>query len=204
MNQKPIFITGIGTGVGKTFVSAVLVEKLKADYWKPIQSGDLDNSDTDTVKSLITNTISKFHPEAYRFTQPFSPHKSADLDGVKINIDDIILPKTDNQLIIEGAGGLLVPLNESCYIIDLVTKFEADVVLVVQHYLGSINHTLLSIEFLLNRGVNIKGYIINGLEDAYSEQAIRNFSKTPCLGYISYVENINKEMITKLGNQLSI
>ena len=204
MNRKPIFITGIGTGVGKTLVSAILAEKLKADYWKPIQSGDLDNSDTSTIKSLISNSISKFHPEAYRFTQPFSPHKSADLDGIKINIDDIVLPKTDNQLITEGTGGLLVPLNDTSYIIDLALKFEADVILVVQHYLGSINHTLLSMELLSNRKINVKGYVINGDQDNYSEQAIKNFTNVPCLGNITKMENLDKKLIRNMGKQLSI
>jgi dethiobiotin synthetase len=113
MTNKPIFVTGIGTGVGKTIVSAILVEKLKADYWKPIQSGDLEDSDTLKVKSLISNTKSVFHPEAYRLTQPFSPHKSAKIDNITIEADKIILPKTDNQLVIEGAGGLMVPLADN-------------------------------------------------------------------------------------------
>src|ERR1700759_2541789 len=109
--NKPLFITGIGTGIGKTIISAILVEKLKADYWKPIQSGDLDDSDTLKVKSLVTNTQSKFYTESYRLTQPYSPHKSAALDGISVDPEKIILPKTDNLLIIEGAGGLMVPLN---------------------------------------------------------------------------------------------
>src|ERR1700748_2212323 len=100
--RKPIFVSGIGTGIGKTIVSAVLVEKLKADYWKPIQSGDLDDSDTLKVKSLISNTKSVFHPEAYRLSQPYSPHKSAALDNITIDPTKIILPETGNQLIIEG------------------------------------------------------------------------------------------------------
>jgi len=109
MPKRPIFVTGIVTGVGKTIISAILVEKLQADYWKPIQSGDLEQSDTLMVKSLVSNPISYFYPEAYRLTQPFSPHKAAALDGIEIDPDKIILPETDNQLIIEGAGGLMVP-----------------------------------------------------------------------------------------------
>src|ERR1700712_124445 len=112
MPIKPIFVTGIGTGIGKTIVSAVLVEKLKADYWKPVQSGDLDDSDTQKVKSLVSNTTSFFHPEAYALSQPFSPHKSAAIDGITIDQQKIILPETNNTLIIEGAGGLMVPLNK--------------------------------------------------------------------------------------------
>lgn len=170
--NKPLFITGIGTDVGKTVVSAILVEALQADYWKPVQSGDLDNSDTMKVQRLISNNRSVFHPEAYRLTQPFSPHKSADLDGVEIDIDRIIAPKTSNQLLIEGAGGLMVPLNNKHYIIDLIERLDAEVILVSRNYLGSINHTLLSIDVLKNRGINIKAIIFNGLTDEYSESAI--------------------------------
>src|SRR5476649_1485023 len=151
MQNKPLFVTGIGTGIGKTIVSAILTEKLKADYWKPIQAGDLDNSDTLKVKSLITNTSSKIHPEAYRLTQACSPHKAAAIDGITIDQKNILLPVTDNKLIIEGAGGLMVPLNNNFLMIDLIQQLNAGVILVVKHYLGSINHTLLSLEALYSR-----------------------------------------------------
>src|ERR1700712_4198810 len=101
-DKKLFFITGIGTGIGKTIISAILTEKLKADYWKPIQAGDLDNSDTLKVKSLTSNNKSQFHPEAYRLTQAYSPHKAASLDHIAIDPKAIILPDTGNQLIIEG------------------------------------------------------------------------------------------------------
>lgn len=170
--NKPLFITGIGTDVGKTIVSAVMVEALQADYWKPIQSGDLDNSDTMKVQRLISNAQSVFHPETYRLTQPFSPHKSADLDGIEIDINKITVPQTSNQLIIEGAGGLMVPLNNKQLIIDLIAGLDADVILVSRNYLGSINHTLLSVDALKNRGINIKAIVINGDTDAYTEYII--------------------------------
>jgi dethiobiotin synthetase len=131
--QKPLFITGIGTGVGKTYVSAHLVETLEADYWKPVQSGDLDATDTMKVRSMVQNQVSVFHSEAYRLTQPFSPHKSAELDGIVIDPAKIILPQTQNQLIVEGAGGLMVPLNNHFLMIDLIAQLQAEVVLVVMH-----------------------------------------------------------------------
>lgn len=173
--MKPIFITGIGTGIGKTIVSAVLTEKLKADYWKPVQSGDLDNSDTDLVRSLVSNTVSKFHPEAYRLTQPFSPHKSADLDGIKIERSKFVLPSTKNQLIIEGAGGLMVPLNDHFLMIDLIKKLNAEVILVSRNYLGSINHTLMSAEILHAKGIKLNRLIFCGDQDSYSENFIRSY-----------------------------
>lgn len=174
-HNKPLFVTGIGTDVGKTIISAILVEKLKADYWKPIQSGDLDNSDTMKVQALVSNNLSKFHPEAYRLTQPYSPHKSAQLDGIEINLDNIILPQTNNQLIIEGAGGLMVPLNDKDFVVDLIQKFDAEVILVVKHYLGSINHTVLSLELLKQKKIKVKALIFNGDSDRYSENIIQSY-----------------------------
>lgn len=203
--MKPLFITGIGTDIGKTLISAILVEKLKADYWKPIQSGDLHNSDTMKVKSLITNATSVFHPESYRLTQPFSPHKSADLDGIKIELQSISLPKTSNNtLIIEGAGGLMVPLNNREYIVDLIQTLEADVILVIKNYLGSINHTLLSLELLKSKNIPVKGIIFNGENDSYSEQAILSHSKLSILGRVPIVDEINKEKIIDLGSSFEI
>ena len=204
MLNKPIFVTGVGTGIGKTIVSAVLVEKLKADYWKPIQSGDLDSSDTSKVQSLVTNTKSVFHPEAYRLTQPFSPHKSAAIDGITIDPEKIILPVTDNTLIIEGAGGLMVPLNNNFLVIDLIRQLGAEVILVSQNYLGSINHTLLSIYTLKKEHIPVKGIIFNGIEDSDSETCIRDYSKLDILGHIPQFEQTDNQTIIKAGNYLNI
>ena len=180
-SNKPLFVTGIGTGVGKTYVSAHLVETMQADYWKPIQSGDLDQSDTMKVRSMVKNSVSVFYPEAYRLTQPFSPHKSAELDGIIVDPEKIVLPKTQNQLIVEGAGGLMVPLNDHFLMIDLIRHLKAEVVLVVMNYLGSINHTLLSIAVLKNEGLPINRVIFNGITDKYSEDLIKK--KYPELRY---------------------
>jgi dethiobiotin synthetase len=202
MYLKPIFITGIHTGIGKTITSAVLVEKLQADYWKPIQSGDLETSDTITVQSLISNEKSAFHPETYRLSKPFSPHKSAELDNIKIELSNFILPETANQLIIEGAGGLMVPLNDTDLMIDLIDKLKADVILVVQHYLGSINHTLLSLAMLKSRDISLIGIIISGKRDEFSEQAIQNFSGVSVLGFIDYLEPVDKISIKAAGETI--
>jgi len=204
MPNKPIFITGIGTGIGKTIVSAILVEKLKADYWKPIQSGDLDDSDTMKVKSLVTNNTSYFHPEAYRLSQPLSPHKSAAIDGINIDPQKIILPLTSNTLIIEGAGGLMVPLNDDFLMIDLIRQLNAEVVLVSQNYLGSINHTLLSVYALKAKQIPVKGIIFNGLKDNDSETYILRYSTLEMLGHIPLFEKIDKKIITEAGNHLKI
>jgi len=202
--KQPIFITGIGTGIGKTIISAIVTEKLKADYWKPIQSGDLDNSDTMKVQSLVSNPATKFHPEAYRLTQPFSPHKSAAIDKVSIDMENILLPKTDNQLVIEGAGGLMVPLNDNFLMIDLIKQLNPKVILVSQHYLGSINHTLLSIHALKKYNIEVMGIIFNGAKDIYSKSYILNYSNLPELGTIPTFENLTRKAVTDAGALISL
>ncbi|WP_448699486.1 dethiobiotin synthase [Mucilaginibacter sp. AW1-3] len=204
MTKRPLFITGIGTGIGKTIVSAILVEKLKADYWKPIQSGDLENSDTLLVKSLVSNQVSKFHAEAYRLTQPFSPHKSAALDGIEIDPAKIIIPETDNQLIIEGAGGLMVPLNDRFLMIDLIKQLNAEVILVSQNYLGSINHTLLSIDALRSRDIPIKCILFNGESDEYTEAVIKSITHISQVAYVPILNLINKANVLTMANYIEL
>ncbi len=149
--NRHFFITGISTEVGKTLVSAIVTEALEADYWKPIQSGDLDDSDSHKIERLISNPKTKIHPNSYALKTPMSPHAAADIDGVRIDTTKIVTPQTANDLVIEGAGGLLVPLNEKETIADLI-KPGYKVILVSRNYLGSINHTLLSVEALKHRG----------------------------------------------------
>jgi dethiobiotin synthetase len=200
MPNKPLFVTGIGTGIGKTVVSAVLTEKLKADYWKPVQSGDLDNSDTMKVKSLVSNTKSVFHPEIYSLTQPFSPHKSAAIDDINIEKEKFVLPRTDNQLIVEGAGGLMVPLNDHFLMIDLIKQLGANVILVSQNYLGSINHTLLSAAILKQYNINITGIIFNGRTDVDSEKYILKYTGLKLLGRVPEYSLIDKNTVIEAGN----
>jgi len=202
MPDKPLFVTGIGTGIGKTVVSAVLVEKLQADYWKPIQSGDLDNSDTQTVMQLVSNATSYLHAEAYRLTQPFSPHKSAAIDGITIEPAKIVIPDTSNRLIIEGAGGLMVPLTMNFLMIDLIKQLGAEVVLVTKNYLGSINHTLLSIYALQKENIPIKGLIFNGRKDIYSKEAILDYAGLKLLGHLPEYNQLDKKAIIDAGSYI--
>lgn len=203
-NKKPIFVTGIGTWIGKTIVSAMLVEKLKADYWKPVQSGDLDDSDSLKVKSLISNKQTVIHPEAYRLTQPFSPHKSADIDGIVIDPNRFVIPETDNTLIIEGAGGLMVPLCKGFLMIDLIKKLGAEVVLVSQHYLGSINHTILSAYALKEYGILVKGILFNGPDDIYSREFILEHTGLKLLGQIPQYDELNQKTILDAGSYIDL
>lgn len=194
MNKK-YFITGIGTDIGKTIVSAIFVEALKADYWKPVQAGSLDNTDTDTVKNLISNNVSFLHPETYRLKTSASPHFSAEKESVKIDPERFIVPETSNCLIIEGAGGLMVPLNSDFFVIDLIEKLKAEVILVSQNYLGSINHTLLSYELLKKRSVPVKGIVFNDAGDEASEKLILEYTELPCLLKVKKEDNIDKNTI---------
>ena len=178
-----LFITGIGTDVGKTIASSIIVEALEADYWKPIQAGDLDNSDTNKVQKYISNTTTKFHENAYALQTPASPHLAAKIDGITIEIEKIIEPKTKNHLVIEGAGGVFVPLNSSDCVIDLIQS-DYKVIVVSRHYLGSINHTLMTIEILKSRKLNIAGIVFSGDENKATESIILEKTNIPMIGRI--------------------
>ncbi|MCB9227578.1 MAG: dethiobiotin synthase [Chitinophagales bacterium] len=194
--MKQYFVTGIGTDVGKTVVSAVFVEALKADYWKPIQSGDIDNSDTLKVRNLISNPSTVFHKSSYEFTTPASPHLSAKIDKQYIDNQKFILPNVNKNFIVEGAGGIMVPLNDNFLILDLIKHLNLEVILVIKNYLGSINHSLLSINALKQNGIKIKGVVFCGEENKSSEDYILNYTKVKCLGYIPTIK-LNKEEILK-------
>lgn len=184
--NKPLFVTGIGTSVGKTIVSAVLTQQLKADYWKPVQAGDLNCSDRDTVSRLVSHRHTVFHPETYRFQLAASPHQAAQFENVKMQLTDFTLPLTEKHLVIEGAGGLMVPLSNEFRMIELIQHFQAAAILVIRNYLGCINHTLLSMEALSSRNIPLRTVIINGEMDDATENILHSyfpaetvFAKTP-------------------------
>jgi len=158
--RKAIGIMGIHTGIGKTVASAILAESLRVDYWKPVQAGDLQNSDSKKVRSLLSNAESTVHPEAVRLNHPLSPHEAARLDGVEINFESMAWPKTPRHLLVETAGGVMSPINHEATMADFVSFYNLPVVLIVRHYLGSINHTLMSIDVLKRREINVLGLII--------------------------------------------
>ena len=178
-----LFITGIGTDVGKTIASAIITQALEADYWKPIQAGDLENSDSHKIQRYISNNKTVIHKNSYKLNTPASPHLAAELDGIKINLKQITEPKTNNHIVIEGAGGVLVPLNDTDCVIDLIQK-DYKVIVVSRHYLGSINHTLLTIEALKNRKIIIAGIIFSGDENKASESIILKKTNVNCIGRI--------------------
>lgn len=197
--KKKLFITGISTDVGKTIASAIITEALEADYWKPIQAGDLDHSDSHKIQSYISNSKSVIHENSYKLNTSASPHLAAEIDGITIDLKKIIEPKTNNNLIIEGAGGVLVPLNSSDFVIDLVQP-DYKIIIVSRHYLGSINHTLLTIEAIKNRGFTIAGIIFNGNENKATESLILNYSKLKFIGRIEEEPYFDQNVITYYAN----
>lgn len=202
--MKSYFVSGIGTDVGKTIASAILAEALEADYWKPIQAGELDNTDTMKVRSLISNKKSILHTERYLLSQPQSPHAAATHDGIEIDLKTIQIPNTTNTLIIEGAGGLMVPLNNEYLVIDLIQQLKAEVILVSKNYLGSINHTLLSFDALKSRNIPIAGIIFNGKSNKASEEFILNHTKLKCILRIDEEQEIIKATISKYKSMLQL
>ncbi|MBP6040857.1 MAG: dethiobiotin synthase [Flavobacterium sp.] len=191
-----LFITGISTDVGKTIASAIIVEALQADYWKPIQAGDLDHSDTHKVQSLVSNKQSHFHSNSYALQTPASPHLAAAIDGITIAMNQFQEPKTNNHLVIEGAGGILVPLNETQSVVDLIQP-DYKVIVVSRHYLGSINHTLLTIEALQNRKIQVAGIIFSGDENTSSESIILSRTGVPFLGRIAQEPYFDANVISE-------
>ncbi|OWP62737.1 dethiobiotin synthase [Hymenobacter amundsenii] len=179
--MEHLFITGIGTDVGKTFAAAVLTEALQADYWKPVQAGLTPTTDAGTVRGLVQNPISRFWPERHRLALPASPHAAAAAEGLTLQPTDFELPATKNHLVVEGAGGLLVPLAPGFLVADLVQQLGLAVVVVSRHYLGSINHTLLTLEALQARQIPVRGLLFNGEPTPATEEAILSYYDGPVL-----------------------
>lgn len=191
--MQELFVTGISTEVGKTIASAIIVEALQADYWKPIQAGELAHSDSHKIAELISNTKTVIHKNSYALKTPMSPHAAAELDNVVIDREKIIVPDTSNHLVIEGAGGLLVPLNDEDTILDIIMP-NYKVVVVSRHYLGSINHTLLTIGWLQERGYDV--YVIfSGNENKTTEDIILKKTGVQLIGRINEEKAFDKDLI---------
>ncbi len=196
----PLFITGIGTGIGKTLVSAIIVEALQADYWKPVQAGT-DGTDKDWIKSLVTNNQSRFYDEVYKLKLPASPHIAAREDMLTISIDTIAeryhsLPS--RNLVIEGAGGLMVPLNEKDFVIDLIERLQAKVILVSRNYLGSINHSLITAALCKQRKLDVIGWVFNDQYMQYEDE-IAAWSGYPKIASIPFAKEVNSTFVSEQG-----
>lgn len=194
---EQIFITGTDTGIGKTVVSTILTLGLNALYWKPIQSGLDFPTDTDWVRRNTGLPERHFAPETYRLTQPLSPHESARLDHVQIELDQFVMPEQEGfpHLVVEGAGGIMVPINEKEYLFHLAKQFDLPVVLVAKSGLGTINHTLLSIEKLKSEGLAIFGVVLNGPKNEKNREAIEFYGKVKVIGELGPLANFQKETL---------
>jgi dethiobiotin synthetase len=192
-----LFVTGIDTNIGKTITSAIFCKALKADYYKPIQCGDLDNSDS----LKISDWGIKVFPESLRLALPKSPNFASQHT---IKLENIELPQTSNPLVVEGAGGVLVPLNENDFIINLAKKWNIPVVLVCKSYLGSLNHTLLSVEAIRSRGIEIKGLIFNGVSNEESESFLERRTGLEILLKIRQEENFNQKIIEQYAKEITL
>jgi dethiobiotin synthetase len=203
---KKIAIAGIHTDIGKTVVSALLCQALQADYWKPVQAGSLQSSDRMLVQSLLDNPISKVHPEALQFRLAASPHTAAAAEQVHFDCRRLSFPETANLLLVETAGGLLSPMDQDHTMADFILHFDMPAILVTRNYLGSINHTLLCIEVMRQRGINLLALVINGNRDAGTEDFIKNYSKINNVFYTSELTTLNpiqvKEEALLLRRQL--
>lgn len=194
------FVTAIGTDSGKTLVSSILVEALKADYWKPVQAGM--PTDSESVESYISNDLTKIHPETHLLKIPASPHAAAKFEHLTIQLDDFILPESTNDIIVEGAGGVLVPLNDEDFVIDIAVTLKTPVILVANLYLGSINHTLLTVDYLKRNNIPVKGIIFNGESNPESEQIIEKHSGYKVLLRLPKLGLVNKEVIQYWADEL--
>jgi len=195
------FITGTDTGIGKTVISAILAVGLNADYYKPIQSGLEEISDTEWMRKKTGLKNNSFFDETYLLTKPLSPHASSKIDGITIEMSKFKLPITTNHLIVEGAGGLLVPLNDKDYIIDLIKHFKLPTLLVVRSGLGTINHTLLSLNSLRDKGIEILGVVMNGNKNQGNKEAIEQYGRVKVIAEIENLEIIDQNSLSGAFNK---
>ena len=206
--NKPIFITGIGTDVGKTLVAAILIESLGADYWKPIQAGLEGSTDSRTVSGLISNKKSVIHPSLYQLTTPASPHIAARNDGVQIEMIKLFQATQaiqeligEKKLLIEGAGGVLVPLHEQVMVVDFIRLLQAKVILVSRNYLGSINHSLLTAAFCRSNNIDVAGWIFTDTYLDYEDEIVE-WSGYPKIASIPSLSTINASVISKEAQRI--
>ena len=203
MNKKGFFITGTDTNVGKTFFSSILIQKFNYDYWKPIQTGKNLENDTLHIEKNTKTIKNRFHKPIYSFIKPLSPHLASNYEKKSINMKKIKKPNSKIPMIIEGAGGILVPLNKNNLIIDLIKKFKLPVIVVSQSILGTINHTLMTLNILKRNKIKIFGVILNNIKNKKegndNAKSIEDFGKVKVISKISYMNKVTKEKVRSLS-----
>ena len=198
---RDLFVTGTDTGVGKTVLSALLVASLNRRYWKPIQTGASEGTDRAAVVNWAGVTIEHTHPEAFLFDPPVSPHLAAEQQGKRIDLDAIRRPADSHPIVIEGAGGVLVPINEDALMIDLIRRLQAAVVIAARATLGTINHTLLTVEAARNANLPLIGVVMVGRENVDNRKAIERYGQVPVVGAIPWLESINRSSLIRVFEQ---
>jgi dethiobiotin synthetase len=189
--SRDFFVTGTDTGVGKTLLSAVLVAGLRGRYWKPIQTGAGEGTDRETVMRWTDISPDRTYPESYIFAPPVSPHLAAEQQGIRIDLGTIQLPVSPDPIIIEGAGGVFVPINSEHFMSDLIRHLGVPVVVAARAGLGTINHTLLTISALRGANLDLRGVVMIGHENADNRQAVERYGKVPVVGSIPWLDDIN-------------
>ena len=203
-NNLKFIICGTDTDVGKTLISSFFVRGLQSFYWKPIQSGIETETDSQSILRLSGIKKEKILKEAYIFEKPVSPHWAAEIDRKKIDINLLNVPKIDGSIVIETAGGLMVPITRNFLQIDQIRKWNLPVIIVCRSSLGTLNHTLLTVEALKNRNIKILGLIINGEKHLDNPKTLREFSKLPIIAEFPRLNNIDKNNLDRLWKDLNI
>ena len=202
--MRGFFVTGTDTDVGKTVVSAWLLAHLDACYWKPVQAGTVPETDTQMVRRLAELPEHRILPEVYVLKEPMAPHEAARREGISIDMAQFLAPQDDRLLIVEGAGGLLVPLNEKDYVIDLIEDLSLPVILVARSTLGTINHTLLSLEALRRRGLVVAGVVINGPESPHNRAAIERYGRTQVIAEIPRLDTVTRSALRQIEPEFDL
>jgi len=193
---KSLFVTGTDTNVGKTLLSALLVAALDAIYWKPIQTGASEGTDRQTVIKLAEIAERQTIPESYCFEPPVSPHLAAEASGVRIDLARIEAPANlDTPIIVEGAGGILVPINESDLMLDLARHLGFPVLIAARAALGTINHTLLTVRALRCAKIALRGVVMIGDRNRDNERSVEHFGAVPVVGTIPWLDTLDRQTL---------
>ena len=198
------FVTGTDTDVGKTLVSSWLLTQLDASYWKPVQAGVMPETDSSVVRRLAEIEPDRILPEAYVLPEAIAPHEAARRAGIAIDMAKFVPPVSDRLLVVEGAGGLMVPLTDTAYVIDLAAELHLPLILVARSTLGTINHTLLSLEAIRRRGLPLAGVVINGPETPHNRAAIERYGQVEVIAEIPWLDVVNRSTLLTIEPELDL
>jgi dethiobiotin synthetase len=198
------FVTGTDTYIGKTLVSSWLLTQLDANYWKPVQAGVMPETDSSVVRRLAEIEADRILPEAYVLPEAIAPHEAARRAGIAIDMAKFVPPVSDRPLVVEGAGGLMVPLTDTAYVIDLAAELHLPLILVARSTLGTINHTLLSLEAIRRRGLPLAGVVINGPETPHNRAAIERYGQVAVIAEIPWLDVVNRSTLLTIEPELDL